>query len=101
MIDIKRIIRYFVVFFGLIGFLFGLLCLAFCIPDKLIEVHQETSLYIATEMESHFWFGNFFGKAESRLDGDTDRIMIKNVISEDASLSLFEKVAYINDYARY
>ena len=93
--------RYVIVFLAVMVCLMIMLTMVFMIPDDLIKTHQETSLYIVDEMENNIWFGNFFGRKESRLDQQTDRIMIRNVMPEIKEMSAFQKALYMNGYGRY
>ena len=65
-------IRYLAAYFVVVVCLTVMMMLVFLIPDGLIKTHQETSLYIVEEMENNLWFGNFFGRGESRLDQQTE-----------------------------
>ena len=98
---LRAVVRYVVVFLCVMACLTLMLTGVFLIPDKFIETHQETSLYILQEMEKNIWFGNFFGRGESRFDQQTDEIMLKNTISDNTSLSALQKAMYLNGYGRY
>ena len=81
-----------------------LMTLVYMIPNSKIEWHREYSLYVFYDIEETWEsFGNLFGlhSQPGMMDNTTDRIMIREALIGDESMSALEAAIYMNGYTRY
>lgn len=81
-----------------------LMTLVYMIPDDRIEWHREYSIYTLTEIEETWEsFGNLFGlhSQPGMPDNTTDRIMMREALAQDETMSALEAAMYMNGYTRY
>lgn len=78
--------------------------LVFMIPNQKIEWHREYSIYMLTQIEETWEsFGNLFGlhSQPGMIDNTSDRIMMRDALIPDESMSALEAAMYMNGYTRY
>lgn len=96
--------KYTLCFLVLIAVFVLLMTLAYMIPNSKIEWHREYSLYVISSIEETWEsFGNLFGlhSQPGMMDNTTDRIMLRESLIHDESMSALQSAVYMNGYTRY
>lgn len=96
--------KYVVCFLVLIAVFVLSMTLVYMIPNSKIEWHREYSLYVISSIEETWEsFGNLFGlhSQPGMMDNTTDRIMLRESLVSDESMSALEAAVYMNGYTRY
>ena len=96
----QTIVRAAILFVCLIAFYFIAMSAVYFIPSESIDKNfNEGAKFIYSEGE---YYEPFFGKAQARLDGTTDIIMMLECQQrEDPNMNPFQAAMYINGYSRF